>query len=646
MLSNFTNLFFPLCSLTVMVVILTIFFFKKNTNDKQTDIFSKLILIGFCESITTFLMFFITHFIDIETNRLLYEIINKFLFVTYIGWFFVLYHYESTISSIDEKNKMNRIFKVICALIEIAIVIAIIVLPMEIYFDKTTLFLYPYGLSLYALLIGIAVSILFMIIAILMNIKKMDSSKYIPIIILIVLLALLVILKKNDPLINLNSNVLSLITLIIYIFVENPDIKMVKKMEIMKNDAERASRSKSDFITSMSREIRTPLNTIIGFSEDLQQIIDHNNKEVLEDVNYILSASKTMQGIVGNILDINKIETKQMVVTNVKYNFSKVVDELISVATNKIGNKNIKIVSSIAPDIPFELIGDKEHIKTIINNLLSNAINYTDEGEVSLTAKCIKRDNICDLIIRVADTGRGIAVENMNKLFTKFEKLDDEPTDSTDGAGLGLAITKGLIELMGGNINVQSQLGKGSVFIVQIPQKISLMLDVSESSDSSEIVVTKSSEITDKELHDSEEVFKNYDNANKDGIDVSIFEGKKILIVDDNQLNIKVTMQALKDFGFIIDSCKSGYECLDKIKTGDEYDLLLLDIMMPNLSGESTLSKLKENSNFKIPTIALTADAIVGAKEKYLLEGFIDYIAKPFNKSQIVEKVYYALKKQ
>jgi CheY-like chemotaxis protein len=105
-------------------------------------------------------------------------------------------------------------------------------------------------------------------------------------------------------------------------------------------------------------------------------------------------------------------------------------------------------------------------------------------------------------------------------------------------------------------------------------------------------------------------------------------------------------MQALKDFGFIIDSCKSGYECLDKIKTGDEYDLLLLDIMMPNLSGESTLSKLKENSNFKIPTIALTADAIVGAKEKYLLEGFIDYIAKPFNKSQIVEKVYYALKKQ
>ena len=185
MLSNFTNLFFPLCSLTVMVVILTIFFFKKNTNDKQTDIFSKLILIGFCESITTFLMFFITHFIDIETNRLLYEIINKFLFVTYIGWFFVLYHYESTISSIDEKNKMNRIFKVICALIEIAIVIAIIVLPMEIYFDKTTLFLYPYGLSLYALLIGIAVSILFMIMTILMNIKKMDSSKYIPIIILI-----------------------------------------------------------------------------------------------------------------------------------------------------------------------------------------------------------------------------------------------------------------------------------------------------------------------------------------------------------------------------------------------------------------------------------------------------------------------------
>ena len=183
---------------------------------------------------------------------------------------------------------------------------------------------------------------------------------------------------------------------------------------------------------------------------------------------------------------------------------------------------------------------------------------------------------------------------------------------TTVGTRLGLAITKALVEMMGGKINVQSKFGQGSIFMAQIPQKISKL--------SGPIQVTEQPKNNTQDLS-------------------SVFENKKILIVDDNKLNIKVAKKALQDFNFKIDECYDGQECLDKVVNGNEYDLILMDIMMPNMSGESAITKLKEKTNFNIPTIALTADAVAGAEEKYKSEGFADYIAKPFKKDQIQEKL-------
>ena len=195
--------------------------------------------------------------------------------------------------------------------------------------------------------------------------------------------------------------------------------------------------------------------------------------------------------------------------------------------------------------------------------------------------------------------------ENINKLFTKFERLDTEMNSTTEGTGLGLAITKALVEMMGGKINVQSKFGQGSIFMAQIPQKISKL--------SGPIQVAAQPKNNTQDLS-------------------SVFENKKILIVDDNKLNIKVAKKALQDFNFEIDECYDGQECLDKVVNGNEYDLILMDIMMPNMSGESAITKLKEKPKFNIPTIALTADAVAGSEEKYKSEGFADYIAKPFKK--------------
>ena len=292
------------------------------------------------------------------------------------------------------------------------------------------------------------------------------------------------------------------------------------------------------------------------------------------------------------------------------YDFKEEITKLCSVTKTRIGDKNIIFNLNIAKDIPDELIGDKSKIKEIINNLLTNSIKYTNEGEINLNINCINNlsKNISNLIISVQDTGRGIKKENIDKLFTKFERLDVELNTTTEGTGLGLAITKSLVEMMNGKINVQSEYKKGSIFVVQIPQKISQLSKIKTTTSSSEIVN-----------------------------DVS-YKDKKILIVDDNKLNIKVARRALKDFDFIIDEAYDGLECLEKVKN-NQYDLILMDIMMPNLNGEETLKKLKEDHNFNTPVLALTADALETSKDKYLNEGFIDYISKPFNKEQIKEKL-------
>ena len=342
-----------------------------------------------------------------------------------------------------------------------------------------------------------------------------------------------------------------------------------------------------------------------------------------------MEASKTLLEIVGNILDINKLESNKMELVDVKYNFKEEIEALARIDATRIGEKNINFKINLAPDIPYELIGDKIHVKEIVNNLLTNAIKYTEQGEIELNVRCINQNNICSLIISVRDTGRGIKAENINKLFTKFERLDVERNTTTEGTGLGLAITKALVDMMGGKINVQSTFGKGSLFVVQIPQKISQIVNPDQTVKINLTPIKQAVESTPKVSTIPVREFK----IPKD------FDNKKLLIVDDNKLNIKVARRALQDFNFDIDECYDGQECLNKVVNGDEYDLILMDIMMPNMSGETALAKLKENPNFKIPVIALTADAIAGAKEKYISEGFVDYIAKPFTKDQIKEKL-------
>lgn len=605
------SLYFQIASLFYLGLITIIYCTKKKRNTLENKIYLGLLIVTF---VTLFLDMASVYLAIVNPTHFFANPLCKLYLVGILGWVFLFTYYIFVISSkrnrgdeAENSEKVRKIYfkKAFYILLAIYLISSLIILtfPLNIYSDGNLMYTYgPSAMFSYGIT---GICVVFWLVIMLSNYKEIKDKKYLPAFAFIVLATVSVIIQATFPEILLVTSAAAFITVLTYFTIENPDLKLINELNLAREQAEKANNAKSEFLSSMSHEIRTPLNAIVGFSQALAE--EEISNEAKEEVNDIIMASENLLEIVNGILDISKIEANKLEIVNTEYEPTKILEELVALAKARLGEKPIEFRTSFDPLLPKTLFGDYMRIKQITLNLLTNAIKYTKTGYIEFRVSCIQKENVCRLIISVEDSGIGIQKEKIDKLFTKFERFDIEKNITIEGTGLGLAITKKLVELMNGKIVVQSIYGQGSKFTVALDQQIVLTPTVS------------TSEVLPKE----------------DPIDLSLLANKKVLIVDDNKINLKVASRLLKDYNLKTEEADSGFECINRILQKEEYDLILLDDMMPKMSGVETLKKLKEISDFHTPTIALTANAISGMKEKYLKEGFDDYLSKPIDRKEL-----------
>lgn len=402
--------------------------------------------------------------------------------------------------------------------------------------------------------------------------------------------------------------------------------------------AEQSNEAKSEFLANMSHEIRTPINAVMGMNEmilrkslkardamrDDQEELRETFVEISNYAGNIDNAGKNLLSIINDILDFSKIEAGKMEIYTGEYRLSSLLNDVSNMIYYRAKSKDLEFVVDVDETLPDVLNGDEGHVRQAVVNILNNAVKYTNEGGVRMRVTgeiqrgAMENETFVTLAFEVKDTGIGIRKQDLEKLFAKFERVDLEQNKAVEGTGLGLAITRNLVEMMGGEVTVESLYGSGSTFTIRIPQTV----------------------LSDEPVGNFREKFeKSMENA-------TAYEGSfeapeaHILIVDDTKMNLMVAEGLLRETKIRIDTTTSGADAV-RLANGTTYDVIMMDQRMPKIDGSQALKMIREQRdgyNKTTPVICLTADAVMGAKERYLAEGFTDYLTKPID-SKAMEKM-------
>ncbi len=540
------------------------------------------------------------------------DLAHKLFIGTMVLVFYLVYRYIIAIVEEEKNEEIKRTF--IGDVVFIAAFIGAFALPL--YYKETKLGSYSYGPAAYMTYGSIAIFLVMVIVTLAKHWKFIHPKQRLVITLALSIEVIVSLYQAFHPMALLSGMGIMLINLSFYMLMENPDIRLVKQIEIEKERAEAANKSKSNFLSHMSHEIRTPMNSVIGMTEVLLRTdLDEEQKGYL---NHIKLSGNALLAIINDILDLSKIEAGKMELTETVYDAYSEMDNIRVIIENRIGEKPITLNYDIDDKFPPILYGDVIRIRQVLINLLNNAVKFTESGYITLGVKVLSKthENI-DLEISVTDTGVGIRQEDLEKLFDEFKQLDLKNNLGKEGTGLGLTISSQLIDLMGGKLKVESEYGKGSRFYFNISQRL-----VSE---------------------------EEYDRIKADdAIQEFATEKVNVLIVDDDAMNLKVAEKLLEPYGMNIDLANGGEQAVSMAED-KKYDLIFMDHMMPVVDGlEATrrIREIKDDYYKNLPIIALTANAMVDNRDKFFAAGITEILTKPIEMDKMAKTLLEYLPKE
>ena len=583
-----TTIFLTIISFFYSVLLMIAYFSKDKIKTLENKVYSKLIIINF---IGIILELFCTIFAGYAKDYLVfYTILNKLFLVELTIWCSVFSVYVFLISSKKEKNELKSYLKKVSIfhiVIDVITMFLIFVLPVQFNINDLGYVMYSYGPSVNIVFISSTLYIILMFTCLIRNFKNIKSKKYLPIYVYMVIGVLVGIVQKLHPEILAFTSMEAFITVIMYFTIENPDKKLLEEIHMSKKIADAANEDKSMLIYNMMNEVKSIASDINKSSE---VILNSNN---LEENRFfareIISSNNKLYSMANNIYNIDVIDDINVKTVKNKYNIKLLLKEVISKNKELFEDKDISFRFNIDSNLPNTLYGDSINLKNVLNTIIGNSYKYTDKGYVELSVNAIFKKDIVRLIIKIEDSGIGIKAEDLDKCLNKNTK----DQNSLYGA-------RKTINIMGGNLLISSEYNKGTIVTIILDQKIYT---------------------TNKD---------NYDNY---------VNNKKILIIDDNNSGIKLISKILDKNNILYDSSNLGKEALDRIRKGDKYDLILLDEDMPYMNGISVMNKLNKIKGFDTKVILLTKNSNIIYDDIYKDSGFSDYIIKPIDKDDLMNKI-------
>ena len=584
-----TTIFLTIISFFYSVLLMIAYFSKDKIKTLENKVYSKLIIINF---IGIILELFCTIFAGYAKDYLVfYTILNKLFLVELTIWCSVFSVYVFLISSKKEKNELKSYLKKVSIfhiVIDVITMFLIFVLPVQFNINDLGYVMYSYGPSVNIVFISSTLYIILMFTCLIRNFKNIKNKKYLPIYVYMVIGVLVGIVQKLHPEILAFTSMEAFITVIMYFTIENPDKKLLEEIHTSKKIADAANEDKSMLIYNMMNEVKSIASDINKSSE---VILNSNN---LEENRFfareIISSNNKLYSMANNIYNIDVIDDINVKTVKNKYNIKLLLKEVISKNKELFEDKDISFRFNIDSNLPNTLYGDSINLKNVLNTIIGNSYKYTDKGYVELSVNAIFKKDIVRLIIKIEDSGIGIKAEDLDKCLNKNTK----DQNSLYGA-------RKTINIMGGNLLISSEYNKGTIVTIILDQKI-------------------------------------YTDSNKDNYD-NYVNNKKILIIDDNNSGIKLISKILDKHNILYDSSNLGKEALDRIRKGDKYDLILLDEDMPYMNGISVMNKLNKIKGFDTKVILLTKNSNIIYDDIYKDSGFSDYIIKPIDKDDLMNKI-------